>query len=94
MSNYKTERKNEYNLQLSQSLNKPATSAKTYWIILKTFYRGKKILLILQLLINYQLITDFREKASFFNLYFVKHCTPMENDSSRSTETNFDRNFV
>ena len=34
---YMTERKNEYNLQLSQSLNNPATSAKTYWAILKTF---------------------------------------------------------
>ena len=34
---YMIERKNEYNLQLSQSLNNPATSAKTYWAILKTF---------------------------------------------------------
>ena len=42
LSDYIMERKNQYNFQLSQSLNNPATSAKTYWTILKTFYSGKK----------------------------------------------------
>ena len=88
MSDYVTERKNEYNFQLSQSLNNPATSAKTYWTILKTFYSGKKIPLIPPLVINDQLITDFREKANYFNLYFARQCTPVENDSSMPTETN------
>ena len=37
------ERKNEYNFQLSQSLNNPATSAKIHTALLKTFYSGKKI---------------------------------------------------
>ena len=73
---------------LGQSLNNPATSAKTYWTILKTFYSGKKIHLIPPLAINDQLITDFREKTNIFNLYFAKQCTPIENDSSIPTETN------
>ena len=37
--------------------------------------------------INIQLITDFREKANFFNLYFAKHCTSIKNDSSIPTDT-------
>ena len=82
---YIMERKNEYNFQLSQSLNNPTTSART---ILKTFYSGKKMPLIPPLVINDQLITDFREKVNFFNLYFAKQYTPIENDCPIPTETN------
>ena len=82
------ERKNDYNFQLSQILNNPVTSSKTYWTILKTFYSGKTISLIPPLVINNQLITDFHEKANYFNLYFGRQCTPVENDSSIPTQTN------
>ena len=34
---YITERKNEYNFQLSQSLNNPTTSSKIHTALLKTF---------------------------------------------------------
>ena len=47
----------------------------------------KKISLIPPLVINDQLITGFRENANYFNLYFARQCTPIENDSSVSTET-------
>ena len=33
-------------------------------------------------------MTDFREKANFFNFCFAKQCTPIENDSFIPTETN------
>ena len=75
------------NLQLRQSLNNPTTSAKTYWAILKTFYSAKKINLIPALVLNNQLVTDFRKKANCLNLYFARQCTPIENDSSIPTET-------
>ena len=78
----------EHNFQLSQSLNNPATSTKTYWTILKIFYSGKKIPLIPPLIINDQFISDFQEKANYFNLYFAKQCAPIENDSSIPTDTN------
>ena len=42
LPDYITERKDEYNFQLIQSLNNPATSAKTYCTVLKTLYSGKK----------------------------------------------------
>ena len=83
-----TERKNQYNFQLSQSLNNPAASVESYWTILKTFYSGKKTRLIQPLVINDQLITDFWEKAISFKLNFAKQCKPIENDNSIPTETN------
>ena len=86
LSDYITERKNEYNFQLSQSLNNLAISSKTYWTTLKTFYSATKMPLILPLVINDQLIIDFREKANYFNLQFARQCTPIENDSSAPAE--------
>ena len=83
-----TERKSEQYCQLSQTLSNLSGSAKTYWTILKTFYSGKKIPLIPPLIIIDQLIPDFWEKANFFNLYFAKHCTPIDNDGSIAIETN------
>ena len=88
LSDYIMERKNEQNFPLSQSLNNPATSSKTYWTILQTFYSGKKIPLIPPLVIKNQLITDFWEKATYFSLHFARQCTPIENDSSILAETN------
>ena len=81
-------RKNAYNFQLSQSLNNPEISSKTYWTILKTFYSGKKMPLIPPLVMKDQLMTDFLEKAKYFNLYFTRQCTPVEKDSFIPTETN------
>ena len=37
-------RKEDYYCVLSDKLNDPYTSAKSYWFILKTVYNGKKIL--------------------------------------------------
>ena len=48
----------------------------------------KKRPLISPLVINDHLITDFLEKANYFNLYFAKQCTPIEKDSYIPTETN------
>ena len=78
MSDYITKRKNEYNFQLSQSLNKPETSPKKYMTILKTFYSAKKISLSLPLVINEQFITDFWERVKTLRLYFAKQYTPVK----------------
>ena len=45
-------RKNEYYDHLSKKLNNPNTSAKSYWSILKSFYKGSKVPLIPPLLVN------------------------------------------
>ena len=74
-------RNNVYYNQLSQKINDPKTSSKTYWSILKTFYNGKKVLLIPPLFINNKLEPDFKLKANFFNKFFADKCTPIQNNS-------------
>ena len=63
-------RKNDYHRQLSDKLNDPEISAKAYWSILKTLYNGKKIPLIPPVLVNNKLISNFKEKANYFNDFF------------------------
>ena len=60
-------RKKDYHRQHSDQLNDPETSAKAYWSILKTLYNGNKIPLIPPILVNNKLISNFREKANYFN---------------------------
>ena len=59
------------------------TNTKTYWSILKTFYNGKKVLVIPLLLINNKLISDFKVKANHFNHFFASQCIPSNNNSKR-----------
>ena len=73
-------RKEDYYCMLSDKLNDPHTSAKSYWSILKTLYNGKKIPLIPLILTN-KLISKFKEKANYFNAFFASHCTPIPDDS-------------
>ena len=35
-------RTNDYSCHLASNLNNPKTSAKTYWSVLESFYRGEK----------------------------------------------------
>ena len=81
-------RKNDYHRQLSYKLNDPETSAKAYWSILKTLYNGKKIPLIPPILVNNKLISNFKEKANYFNDFFASQCTPISNDSALPNSSN------
>ena len=45
-------------------------------------YNGKKIPLILPILINNKLISNFKEKANHFNAFFASQCTPVSNNST------------
>ena len=76
-----SQRKDEYYLQLAKKLNDPQTNAKTYWSILKTFFNGRKIPVIPPILVNGNLISDFKEKANRFNEFFSRQCTPLNNGS-------------
>ena len=51
--------KDEYYCRLGKQLNDPNASAKSYWTIFKTFYKKRKIPLILLLLVNNSFVTDF-----------------------------------
>ena len=88
MSEVILKRKNDYHRKLSDKLNDPETSAKAYWSILKTLYNGKKIPLILPILVNNKLISNFKEKANYFNNFFTSHCTLISNVSVLSNSSN------
>ena len=60
-------RKNDYHGQLSDKLNDPETSRKSYWSILKSLYNEKKVQLIPPILVNNKLISSFKEKANNFS---------------------------
>ena len=75
-------RKKDYYCALSDKLNDPHTSAKSYWSILKTLYNGKKILLIPPILISNKLALNFKEKANHSNAFFASQCTPVPNNST------------
>ena len=61
----------DYYCVLSDKLSDAHTSGKSYWSILKTLYNGIKIPLILPILINSKLISNFKEKANHFNAFFT-----------------------
>ena len=75
-------RKGDYYNVLSDKLNDPHTSVKSYWSILKSLYNGKKIPLIPPILISNKLVSNFKEKANHFNAFFASQCTPVSNNST------------
>ena len=75
-------RKEDYYCALSDKLNDPHNSAKSYWSILKTLYNGKKIPLIPPIFISNKLVSNFKEKANHFNAFFASQGTPVPNNST------------
>ena len=53
-------------------LNNPFIQTKAYWLILKTFYNKKKILLIPHLLVKDRFVIDIKKKANIFNSFFAE----------------------
>ena len=54
-------RKEEYYIRLSKKLSNPRTRSKTYWSLLKSFFKGNKVPLIPPLLVNNKTIRFHRE---------------------------------
>ena len=59
---------------LLKKLNDPPKNAKSYWSILKTIFNGRKIPVILPLLIDGRLASDFKEKANRIYESFSRQC--------------------
>ena len=76
-----TSTKDLYYNNLAKRLNNPLLQTKTYWSILKTFYKDKKIPIIPPLLIDDKFVTDMQIKANIFNKFFADKCTPLKNNS-------------
>ena len=73
--------KQTYYSKLSSKLANPAASSKTYWSILKTLLKNKKIPCIPLLFHENKFITSFKEKVELFNTFFANQCTLLNNSS-------------
>ena len=76
-------------LKPCKNLNNPLLQAKTYWSILKSFYNGRKVLLIPPLLIDDTSATDIQKKTNIFNKFFADQCPPLNNASDLPTNQIF-----
>ena len=74
---------------LAKKLRDPSTSNKTCWSIIKTFINSKKTPIIPPLLVNSNLISNFREKANIFNDFFVQQLQSIANNSILPTNQIF-----
>ena len=62
-------------------LDNPKTVSRTYWSIINKFLSNKKTSIIPPVLVNDELVSDFKQKANLFNNYFASQCTPIKNGS-------------
>ena len=75
------ESKNRYIAKMSAKLDNPESLLKTYWSTINKFLSNKKIPFILPILVNGELVSDFKQKANIFNDHFASLCTPIKNSS-------------
>ena len=64
-------------------------NSKVYWSLLKLFLNGKKTPNIPPLFYENRFMTDFKEKAQLFNIFFSKQCSLIPNNSSLSADVNY-----
>ena len=66
--------KPEYLSKITKNLSL-SISSKTYWYILKSFLKSKKVPGVPSIFHEKKIITDFREKAELFNSIFANQCS-------------------
>ena len=62
---------------------------QVYWSLLKIFLNNKKIPIIPPLFYENRFITNFKEKAQLFNIFFSKQCSLIPNNSSLPADVNY-----
>ena len=67
--------KEKYYSRISKIMMNPLTSTKTYWSILKSFLKNKKIPCIRPLFHQNRYISKYRDKAELFNNFFANQCS-------------------
>ena len=85
MSSSILQAKEKYLQNQGVKLADPSTSNKTYWKILNGFLNKCKVPRIPPLFEGGNFITDCKEKATKFNDYFAKQCTPFQTGSTLPT---------
>ena len=66
---------------LSRELVEPFTSPKKYCSVLKSFHNNKKISCIPPIFHENRFVTNLKEKSEFFNSFFAKQCSVIDNGS-------------
>ena len=84
----KPSKENFYN-NLAKKLNDSNTSSRKFRSIIKNFVNGKETSIIPPLLVNINLSSNFREKASIFKDFFVQQCQSIANNSILPTNQIF-----
>ena len=64
---------------MSNKLNDPLKTPKTYWSILNRFLNNRIIPVIPLLLVNGDIIKNFPEKTDLFNKTFADQCISLNN---------------
>ncbi|XP_057310565.1 uncharacterized protein LOC130648529 [Hydractinia symbiolongicarpus] len=77
-----TDTKSSYFKNLGEKLNDPLIGTKTYWSILKRRMNKVKIPTVPSLLVDNIFVTDFKEKAGIFNVFFADQCNILVNGST------------
>ena len=78
----------KFYVKLVKKLKDQKTSSKMYWSVMQTFVNGKTPI-IPPLLVNYNLTSNFMEKANIFNDFFVQQCQHIANNSILPTNQIF-----
>ena len=73
--------KKSYFLNLSNKLSDTYLNPKKYWTLLRCFYNGRKVTLIPHVLKGNKYISDFKEKANYFNEFLSFQCSLVANSS-------------
>ena len=67
--------------KLSSKFDSPDTAPKTYWSIINRFLNNKKIPIILPVVFEGKLLSDFEKKAELFDNYFASQWSLVKNPS-------------
>ena len=66
---------------MSAKLDNPKSVPKTYQSIINKFLSDKQIAITPPILVNGELVSDFKQKANISNNHFASLCTPIKNGS-------------
>ena len=74
--------KQKYYSRNANKLAMTRENPKTYWSLIKLFLNNRKIPIIPTLFHENKFVTDFKEMAELFNVFFAKQCSLIDNNSS------------
>ena len=81
--------KQNYYSRMASKLTNVQRNSKIYWSLLNRFLNNRKTPLIPPLFHEIKFVTDFKEKAEFFNAFFAKQCSLIKSSSQLSSHLHY-----